>query len=141
MVACTFYSIVLEELPNWRVYEDDGAIAFLDIAQVTPGHTLVVPRRHAPDIWAMSEDDAAQVMRAVHRVASLLHDRLDPIGLNVTQANGHAAWQEVLHYHVHLVPRYGNDGLTPPWRSTSPSTEVLADTHRKRSRDELPALS
>ncbi len=131
MVQCTFCSILVGELPSWRIYEDELAVAFLDIAQVTPGHTLVVPRDHAGDIWSLSEDDAAGVMRAVHRVAKLLRARLSPLGLNVAQANGEAAWQEVPHYHVHLVPRYGDDALAPPWSSTSPSVETLAATLRQ----------
>jgi hypothetical protein len=53
------------------------------------------------------------------------------VGLNVTQANGRAAWQEVFHYHVHLIPRYGDDGFRPPWRSTSPSQEQLSDVQQQ----------
>jgi len=128
---CIFCSIVEEAAPSWRVYEDEVAVAFLDIGQATPGHTLVVSRRHAPDIWSVTEDEAAAVMRSVHRVATQLRDTLHPQGMNVTQSNGAAAWQEVFHYHVHLVPRYSNDGLTPPWISTWPSQEELAEVHRK----------
>jgi histidine triad (HIT) family protein len=93
-----------------------------------------VPRRHAADIWSLSEEEAATVMRAVHRVARQLCDTLRPEGLNVTQSNGATAWQEVFHYHVHLVPRYGNDGLVPPWRPTSPSPDVLAAVHQRITR-------
>jgi len=124
-VDCTFCRIVEGLLPSWRVYEDERTVAFLDKGQVTRGHTLVVPRRHAEDIWVLSEEDAGAVMQSVYRVARLLRDRLAPIGLNVTQANGRAAWQEVFHYHVHLIPRYGNDQFRPPWRSTSPSEDQL----------------
>jgi histidine triad (HIT) family protein len=124
-VNCIFCQIVEGVLPSWRVYEDEGAVAFLDKVQVTRGHTLVVPRRHAEDIWAVSEDDAKAVMQSVHRVARLLRQQLNPLGLNVTQANGRAAWQEVFHYHVHLIPRYGDDSFRPPWRSSSPSKEQL----------------
>jgi histidine triad (HIT) family protein len=128
---CIFCSIVEEATPSWGVYEDEVAVAFLDIGQASPGHTLVVLRRHAPDIWSLSEDEAAAVMRSVHRVAVQLRDTLHPRGMNVTQSNGAAAWQEVFHYHVHLVPRYDNDGLKPPWRPTWPSQEELAEVHRK----------
>ena len=128
---CIFCSIVEGAAPSWRVYEDEVAVAFLDIGQVTPGHTLVVPKQHASDIWSVTEDDAAAVMRSVYRVAAQLRDALQPLGLNVNQSNGVAAWQEVFHYHVHLVPRYGNDGLMPPWRLTRPSQEELAEIHRR----------
>jgi histidine triad (HIT) family protein len=130
-VDCIFCAIVAGASPAWRVHEDDDTVAFLDIGQATAGHTLVVPRRHAADIWSLSEEEAATVMRAVHRVAGRLRDTLRPEGLNVTQSNGAAAWQEVFHYHVHLVPRYGDDGLAPPWRPTRPSSDVLAAVHRR----------
>lgn len=130
-VSCPFCEIVQAKLPSWKVYEDESTVAFLDKGQVTRGHTLVVPKRHAEDIWSLTEEEAAAVMRSVHRVARLLRSRLSPQGLNVTQANGHAAWQEVPHYHVHLIPRYGSDEYRPPWRSTSPSGEQLDDVHRQ----------
>jgi histidine triad (HIT) family protein len=113
------------------VYEDENSVAFLDKGQVTRGHTLVVPRRHVEDIWALTEDEAHAVMRSVHRVARLLRERLSLLGLNVTQANGKAAWQDVFHYHVHLIPRYGDDGLRPPWHPTSPSQEQLSGVQRQ----------
>jgi histidine triad (HIT) family protein len=125
---CIFCSIVEGRTRRWTVYEDEAAIAFLDAGQATPGHTLVVPRRHAADIWELSEDEAARTMRTVRRAAELLRDRLRPAGMNITQSNGAAAWQEVFHYHVHLVPRYGDDDLVPPWRSTSPTEAVLRET-------------
>jgi histidine triad (HIT) family protein len=124
-------------LPSWRVYEDESTLAFLDKAQVTRGHTLVVPREHAEDIWTLSEEEAQAVMRAVHRVARLLREKLGLAGLNITQANGRAAWQDVFHYHVHLIPRYGNDAFRLPWRSTSPSPEQLSEV-QEQLRDQGP---
>ena len=70
-------------------------------------------------------------MRSVHRVSHLLRERLGLLGLNVTQANGRAAWQDVFHYHVHLIPRYGDDGFPPPWRSTSPSQAQLSEVQQQ----------
>ena len=69
-------------------------------------------------------------MQTVHRVARVLRERLGLIGLNITQANGEAAWQDVFHYHVHLIPRYGDDGFRPPWRATSPSEERLSEVRK-----------
>ena len=66
----------------------------------------------------------ASVMRSVHRVATQLRDTLKPLGMNVTQSNGAAVWKEVFHYHVHLVPRYSDDELAPPWRLDTASTRV-----------------
>lgn len=131
MPSCIFCSIRDGTVRSWLVYEDEAAIAFLDIAPATPGHTLVVSRLHGEDLWALSEDEYAAVMRCVHRVAGLLRARLVPLGLNVMQSNGSAAWQDVFHYHVHLVPRYGDDGLVPPWRPTSLSEEQLTEIQRR----------
>jgi histidine triad (HIT) family protein len=128
---CIFCSIAIGEAPCFKVYEDQETVAFLDIGQATVGHTLVVPRHHVADIWSISEDEAARTMRSVHRVAQLLHRRLDPLGINVAQSNGRAAWQEVLHYHVHLIPRYGDDELKPPWRPTAPTSEALEATQAR----------
>ena len=125
-VDCTFCKLLAGQLPSWRVYEDEDTVAFLDKAQFTRGHTLVVPRRHAEDIWALSAEEAQAVMRTVHGVAGLLREKLGLLGLNIVQSNGTAAWQDVFHYHVHLIPRYGDDGLRPLWRSTSPSQEQLS---------------
>lgn len=129
---CVFCGIVTGTVSAWRLYDDDDAtVAFLDIGQATVGHTLVVPKRHTTDLWKMSEDDAADVMRAVHRMALLLRDTLRPPGLNVIQSNGAAAWQDVFHYHVHLIPRYDDDGLQPPWRATRPPSHALAAVHER----------
>ncbi len=133
-MGCIFCSISGGTSPSWRVYEDGVAVAFLDIGQATPGHTLVVPRKHTADIWLVTEDEASALMRSVHRVAAQLRDTLQPLGLNVTQSNGVAAWQEVFHYHVHLVPRYGDDGPISPWRPTKPSPEELGEVHRRATR-------
>jgi histidine triad (HIT) family protein len=125
MADCVFCSIIAGEAMSWRFYEDDVAVAFFDRGQATLGHTLVVPRRHASDLWTLTADEAADTMRTVHAVAQLLRDRLVAPGLNVMQSNGTAAWQSVFHYHVHLIPRYGDDQLVPPWRSTRPTDGEL----------------
>ena len=128
---CTFCAIVDGTAPSWGLDEDELTVAFLDIGQATPGHTLVVPKQHAADLWSLSEDEAALVMRSVHRVATRLRHALQPLGMNVVQSNGAAAWQDVLHYHVHLVPRYGDDELVPPWRSNRSSPDELAAVQRR----------
>ena len=111
---CVFCAIVAGEAPARTVASGEHWTAFLDVSPVTTGHTLVVPRRHATDLWAMSADEAQQLMGGVHEVAHLLRDRLAPAGMNLLQSNGTAAWQTVFHVHVHVIPRYGDDGLRPP---------------------------
>jgi histidine triad (HIT) family protein len=128
-MECIFCAVAAGEASSWVVYEDAHCVGFLDVGAATRGHTLVVPRAHVVDVFEMSEATAASLGVATHRVANLLMRRLSPAGLNVVQSNGQAAWQEVWHAHVHLVPRYEGDGLVPPWKSSHPTQEHLRDTH------------
>jgi histidine triad (HIT) family protein len=125
MDACLFCSIISGQAQSRRVYEDEQAVAFLDIAPATRGHTLVVPRDHTADLWAISEAAVTAVAGATRHVARLLRERLNPDGLNVVQSNGAAAGQEIFHFHAHVVPRYLGDGLRAMWRPAIASDEDL----------------
>ena len=114
-MACVFCRIVGGELDSWRVYEDEECIAFLDAYPASLGHTLVVPKEHAEDLLTLSEAQSQAVMRATWRVAHLLKNCLAPAGLNLVQSSGAAAWQDVFHMHMHVIPRYVEDDLRRPW--------------------------
>jgi histidine triad (HIT) family protein len=124
--ACPFCEIVAGRLPAAVLYQDERTVAFLDITAVMDGHTLVIPKRHAADLWEISEDDAAAVMRTVHRLAGHLQSVLRADGLTLFQANRPAGWQDVFHLHVHLVPRRDGDHLTRPWVARPVDPAVLA---------------
>ena len=128
MADCIFCRIVARQAPAYVVAEDELSMAFLDRGQATVGHTLVVPRTHASDIWEISQPDLTAVMVMAKQVAHLLDERLSPEGLNLTQSNRPAGWQDVFHFHVHVVPRWSGDGLTPPWKASKPSESELAAT-------------
>jgi histidine triad (HIT) family protein len=115
---CTFCSIVDGTSPSETIYQDDHAIAFMDLLPMTPGHCLVVPRRHVVDIWDLNDEDAAHVMHAATNVAHIQRDRLSPAGINVLNNNGRLADQSQFHFHMHMIPRYGNDRLLHPWERT-----------------------
>jgi histidine triad (HIT) family protein len=102
---CLFCAIVDGSIPSRQVYADDSAVAFLDIQPWHRGHTLVIPRRH---VVSISDDPTCwrDVQAAVEHVVPLLVDRLGASGLNVLMSAGAVAGQEVMHAHVHLVPRY-----------------------------------
>lgn len=102
---CLFCAIVAGSIPSRQVYADDSAVAFLDIQPWHRGHTLVVPRRH---VTSLADDPSTwgDVGPAVEQVVPLLMDRLGAAGLNVVISAGAVAGQEVMHVHVHLVPRY-----------------------------------
>lgn len=100
-------------------------MAFLDIAPASRGHTLVVPREHARDVWEISEAAHGHVARMVHRVSALVRAALTPEGVNVVHSTGEAAWQEVFHFHTHVVPRWRGDDLQLMWSSQpAPSREL-----------------
>jgi len=102
---CVFCAIVAGAIPCRKLDEDEGAIAFLDIAPWHTGHTLVVPKRHVADVTA---DPAVLVEIAplISIVSRRLVERLDADGLNLMSSAGAVAGQEVFHMHMHLVPRY-----------------------------------
>lgn len=106
---CIFCKIIEKEIPAHIVYEDDNVLAFLDISQVTEGHTLVIPKKHIPNIYAL-EEEATTLFKAVPKIARALRDTFNPIGLNMINNNDRPL-QSVFHFHVHLIPRYENDGM------------------------------
>lgn len=101
---CVFCRIVRGELPSTKVYEDDDVLAFLDIAPIAKGHTLVIPKRHFDPITALPVDLLSKVMTAVQRVAKSHLTELKADGVKVTQSNGAAAGQVVPHVHFHVIP-------------------------------------
>ena len=114
MTDCVFCRIVSDRAPAHRLYEDDDTVAFMDINPATDGHCLVIPRRHAADVWELPEDDGLAVWRTVSRLAHAIRGTLRPDGLNLLQSNGRAALQTVFHFHVHLIPRWKGDGIHVP---------------------------
>lgn len=102
---CIFCAIVAGDAPAHVVHEDEHTVSFLDINPVTRGHTLVVPRVHAEDMWDADEDTAVAVMRSAWQVARLLRRALDPEGCNLFQATRAIAGQTVFHLHLHVLPR------------------------------------
>ena len=127
--SCPFCAIIMGE--GWArvVYRDDYAVAFFPLQPAALGHTLVVPRRHIPDIWELPEQTAAHLSLAVLRVASALRVAVAPDGLNIIQSSGAVATQTVPHLHVHLVPRWAPDAMGPIWPADPPSypPQVLDD--------------
>ena len=107
MTDCIFCKIMAGEIPSYTVYEDDVVKAFLDISQGTPGHTLVVPKKHVKDLFAYDEDLAAAVFSRLPKIARAIKKSNPAIkGMNVINNNGEVAYQSVFHSHIHLVPRY-----------------------------------
>jgi histidine triad (HIT) family protein len=126
--GCIFCQIADGKAPAERIYEDEATVAFMDINPATDGHCLVIPRRHAEDIWSLDEDDGVFVWRTAHRVARVVREALNANGVNLLQASGRVAFQTEFHYHVHIIPRYSREELTPPWISRPGDPKRIADT-------------
>jgi histidine triad (HIT) family protein len=127
MVNCIFCSIVGGEASSHRVAESERALAFLDVNPATEGHTLVVPKVHADDIWDLDPDDGQAVWALAQDVARVLQDGLHPDGLTLFQANGKSGWQHVFHFHLHVVPRWAGDALHKPWEMKEGDPAQLTD--------------
>jgi histidine triad (HIT) family protein len=137
MSECVFCRIVAGQIPATIVHEDDQTLAFMDLGQVNPGHVLVAVKKHAENLYALDDAQAGAVLRAAARVARAIRDAFQPEGLSVYQANGSAAGQTVLHYHVHLVPRNAGDGMALSWPVKNPPREKL-EAYAARIRQSLP---
>lgn len=122
---CIFCKIIAGDIPSAKVYEDDHVYAFLDISQVTKGHTLIIPKTHEKDVFELREETAANLYRAVPSIANALDKTFSPKGLNILNNNKEFAGQSVFHYHLHLLPRYGeNDSFQASWGDNSSSYET-----------------
>ena len=124
---CIFCRLVAGEIPYADVYEDALTIAFMDIGQVNPGHVLVATKRHAATLFDITPEEAAAVMQTAQLVARAVQVAFDPPGLTLLQANGREGDQTVFHFHLHVVPRHGNDGIALSWPRKEPPNTLLED--------------
>ncbi|WP_188207061.1 HIT family protein [Alkalibacillus aidingensis] len=116
MSDCIFCKIIDGEIPSAKVYEDEDVYAFLDISQVTEGHTLVIPKKHCQDVFELDEDTAAKLFKAVPKISNGIRSAYEPKGMNLLNNNGSFADQSVFHIHLHLIPRYDEkDGFKSQW--------------------------
>lgn len=102
---CIFCQIVRGEIPCFKVLENDRVLAFEDINPISEGHTLIIPKKHASNIWEISADDLVAIHLASQKIAQALRKVLRQEGIALLQLNGRGVNQEVLHYHLHLMPR------------------------------------
>lgn len=113
---CLFCSIIDGKVPSAKIYEDEYVYAFLDISQVTDGHTLVVPKAHVQDIYEMPEEVANNFFSRIPKVANAIKAAYEPRGINLLNNNEIAAGQSVFHLHMHIIPRYeANEGFDIKW--------------------------
>ena len=125
MDGCIFCKIANGEIPSNTIYEDNDFRVILDNGPATKGHALVLPKEHYADLFEIPEEKAAGAIKVAKKVAGLMKEKLACDGLNLVQNNGSVAGQTVMHFHLHVIPRYENDGQKILWNPTSPSAEEL----------------
>ena len=127
MSDCIFCQIVSGQIPSSKVYEDEEVLAFLDITQVTKGHTLVIPKKHYRNMLEMDAEAASSLFARVPKIAQQLQEKLGASGVNIINNNEEAAGQTVFHTHIHLLPRFGeSDGLKLSFETHEPDFAALA---------------
>ena len=124
---CIFCKIANGEIPSKSIYEDDEFKVILDLGPATKGHALILPKAHAADLFELPEETAANAMVLAKKLGKQMKENLHADGLNLVQNNGEAAGQTVKHFHLHLIPRYKDDGQHILWNPREASQEELEE--------------
>lgn len=124
---CIFCKIANGEIPSKSIYEDEDFKVILDLGPATKGHALIIPKKHAADLFELSEEIAANAMVLAKKMGKQMKENLHADGLNLVQNNGEAAGQTVKHFHLHLIPRYQDDGQNILWNPGEASQEELEE--------------
>lgn len=115
MSDCIFCKIAAGEIPCTRVYEDEQALAFMDIGPIIKGHILVIPKKHYDPILDTPDDVLQHLITVVKKIAGAQRKALKTDGCNIIQNNGRVSGQAVPHLHFHVIPRFADDGHTWNW--------------------------
>lgn len=122
---CIFCRIIAGEIPSYTLYEDEKFKVILDVGPATRGHALILPKDHYANLYELPEETAAEVIKLAKKMMARMTDKLKCDGFNIVQNNGEAAGQTVNHFHMHLIPRYKNDGEILKYIAGEPDTEEL----------------
>ena len=138
MSETIFSKIISGEIPSFKIYENDYVYAFLDISQVSKGHTLLVPKKPSANIFETDEETMKHIGVALPKVANAIKKAFHPDGLNIIQNNGEYADQSVFHIHFHLIPRYENDidGFGYKWETHE---DVIDDATKQKIATQIQA--
>lgn len=138
MSETIFSKIISGEIPSFKIYENNYVYAFLDISQVSKGHTLLVPKKPSANIFETDEETMKHIGVALPKVANAIKKAFHPDGLNIIQNNGEYADQSVFHIHFHLIPRYENDidGFGYKWETHE---DVIDDETKQKIATQIQA--
>ena len=124
---CIFCKIVNGDITSKMLYEDGEFKVILDLGPATKGHALILPKNHYRNLYELPDDMASKVMLLAKKMASQMTDKLECDGFNLVQNNGEAAGQTVFHFHLHLIPRYNEDGQTLGWKELELTADELEE--------------
>jgi histidine triad (HIT) family protein len=135
MEDCIFCKIIKGKIPCFKVYEDDRVLSFADINPISQGHTLIIPKRHAENIWEVTAEEIAAIHTASKKIAHAMKEALKPDGIAFLQLNGRGVNQLVMHYHLHLIPRAAGGPEIPMtnWELKPGDMKVIQETAQKIS--------
>ena len=128
---CIFCKIANGEIPSKTVYEDENFRVILDLGPATKGHALILPKEHYANLFELPEDTAAAAMKVAKKLSAQMVENLGADGLNLVQNNGEAAGQTVKHFHLHLIPRYKDDGQNILWKPGEVSQDELEEIRKQ----------
>lgn len=128
---CIFCKIANGEIPSQTLYEDEHFRIILDLGPAARGHALVLPKEHAENLFELSEAAAGEAFILAKKTAAKIKEKLGCDGLNLVQNNGETAGQTVPHFHIHIIPRYKDDGQNINWVPGRPSQEELEAVRRQ----------
>ncbi len=113
MKDCIFCMIVKGKIPSFRVYEDEHTIAFAPLKEaiITKRQLLIIPKNHFENIFDLPIDESSHIIEAIKKIAQKLREKYKAEGINLIHASGKVAQQTVFHFHIHILPRYSDDGL------------------------------
>ena len=131
MSNCLFCSIVEGHIPAYIIYQDEYYLAIMDRYPSAKGHVLILPKRHVEDIYGLNPEEAAALVPLAQKISTKMRDVLGIDGLNLLQNNGKAAGQVIDHFHLHLIPRYENDGIVIKGAPTGQTADELEQFTKK----------
>lgn len=125
MGDCIFCKIANGEIPSKALYEDEQFKVILDLGPATKGHALILPKEHYANLFELPEETASDAMKLAKKMAGIMKEKLGADGFNLVQNNGETAGQTVMHFHLHLIPRYKDDGQHILWEPGTATQEEL----------------
>ena len=122
---CIFCKLANGDIPTRSIYEDEDFNVILDMSPATKGHSLILPKSHAKNLYELPDETAAKVMVLAKKLATEMTEKLGADGFNLVQNNNEIAGQTVFHFHLHLIPRYEGDNQNINWTPTTKTAEEL----------------